>query len=110
MVHIVETIRDTNDPEEFLETLVCRVERYRREGLLTVSSDLKIICKVFGTEDESPLPDGFRINTVDRLLAYVTICFILYQVFFSGPEKDLEVNQMFIKSCENCYIEFRGDE
>jgi hypothetical protein len=110
MVHIVENIRDTNDPEEFLETLVSRVERYREEGLLTVSSDLKITYNILGPEDEAPLPDGFRINTVDRLLAYVTICFILYQVFVSGPEEDLEVNQMFIERCENCYIEFRGDE
>ncbi len=101
---IAQYISSSESPEVEAQKLLDRAQSLLKspeKKRYTVTLDTA--WKILGTEDEVKTQnrlDGFQLNSIERILAYITLIVMLTQCINSEPEKQITINNYFIEQYE----------
>lgn len=108
--HIVQEVLRVQNPQNFVANTLAQIKKYEETGLLSVTKDLDLRWNMEGAQKGELIPEGFKINTIERVLVYISIFTALAALFAKSADSPVEYNQIFIDTCESCYIEIKEEK
>ena len=99
---LADYVNSSDDPLAEIGRLIEDVNRNISSKKKTAS--VNVAWNILGPEDEKKKRkslDGFKLNSIERVLAYITILTLLYKCVGPEPEQKIEINQYFIQQYED---------